>query len=931
MYYRIVILSLLLLTALVPVASTNPRAWAAPLPAIVLAPKPVDRSTDRRARSQPTVPSTYEEMPFVETAAEPGLTPDEKQRGYLLFHRPITEPVYPNSKPHGHERLEQLVAFAAPGEFEPLTFSIYPLRDLLNLKVRCSPLTCGAGEIPGAKITVHLVTYWNVGYPRYTSRSTYRRTPELLEQVTVHSSPQGECQRYWIRIQVPEDTKPGVYRGTVSVWDEGFEKAIQIPVALRVLGFQLCRDSAKHYSTYYYARNRTQYTGKSESFIQKAASNEYRAMVAYGLDMSPTMYLACDDGRTIRLPYPEELDRMLQAGLAGPIPVTAGNVISRFYRDTTPDGERGSHWHISKMPSPDFYERITASFEAFEADRKAKGWPEFICCPIDEVTGSRKDFGAKVYAAVKAAGIRTYATKDPTAADAEPYRPHIDIWCSQPYSVPYEKIIGQDRYEYWSYPNHNAGEIKDRRVMCKGGRMTYGFGFWRSGYTTLIPWNWSWTPGNDQFDYLRGSRSGCGQRIDEEGEVIPAVYWECFREGNDDARYIYTLQQAVFQREGSPDANCRRAIAEARALLQDTWNAIEVQQKYLADGMWSSEEFNTRRWLLAQAIAKLLQYPTIRTGTAPSVLVTNTAPRPAEAEASIIDKALQDGNVQSMDLGGDFTAWSNGTKEGTIEITDTAGGEGKRELRWRVRVDHETDGGEGGKYPIGWPRIARSFQKGELDFSAYDYLSLRIRVDSDRDEVADDSTRIGLSLRSHSQSQRLFETRVDLGDRQRQWIPLRFSVRELIDKAGVGREPWRSVSRVQLFIGESDYAHGTDLTFQVSDVKLLRFTSPAIQRVDVPAYVTLPRTRLPVSFDILGTRSVRQGSHTVTASLASADSRTRTTQQQDLAAGRAVILDTSTLVPGSYRLDLTIVDADGSTCAHDVRSIEAVNGPLAGS
>jgi hypothetical protein len=23
--------------------------------------------------------------------------------------------------------------------------------------------------------------------------------------------------------------------------------------------------------------------------------------------------------------------------------------------------------------------------------------------------------------------------------------------------------------------------------------MTYGFGFWRSGYTTLIPWHWNWT------------------------------------------------------------------------------------------------------------------------------------------------------------------------------------------------------------------------------------------------------------------------------------------------------------------------------------------------------------------------------------------------------------------------------------------------------
>jgi len=216
-----------------------------------------------------------------------------------------------------------------------------------------------------------------------------------------------------------------------------------------------------------------------------------------------------------------------------------------------------------------------------------------------------------------------------------------------------------------------------------------------------------------------------------------------------------------------------------------------------------------------------------------------------------------------------------------------------------------------------------------LDFSAYDYLSLLIRVDSNRDEVADDSTRLGLSLRSHGTPQRLFETRVDMGDRQRQWIPLRFSLGELIEKAGVGRDPWRSVSGVQLFVAESDYAHGTDLTFQVRDVKLLRFTSPTIHRVYAPAYVTLPRNRLAVPFGITGTRPVRKGSHTITVSLISGDGRKRTEQQQDLADGRVAILDTSTLVPGRYRIDLTIVAADGTRCAHETQPIEVVDGLLA--
>ena len=100
--------------------------------------------------------------------------------------------------------------------------------------------------------------------------------------------------------------------------------------------------------------------------------------------------------------------------------------------------------------------------------------------------------------------------------------------------------------------------------------MTYGFGFWRSGYTTLIPWNWCWTTARDQFDYLRGRQSGCGQRMDDDGEVIPCVYWSCFREGYDDARYVYTLQQAVVQRQGSPLPACQAAVREGRRILQET-------------------------------------------------------------------------------------------------------------------------------------------------------------------------------------------------------------------------------------------------------------------------------------------------------------------------------------------------------------------------
>jgi hypothetical protein len=891
-----------------------------------LVPKPSDAAPERRVRPQPSVPEKAREIPFEETAPEPVLTASERERGFLLFQRPITDPVYPNTRPLPHERLGELVAFAAPGEAEPVTFALYPARPLQNLRVRVSALKSPAGEIPSDRIDVRLAAYWNVGYPSYTTTGTYRRMPELLERATFHSSPAGECQRWWLKIRAPEDAKAGLYRGTVTVWDDGFDRAVEIPLALRVLGFRLQKDPRKRHSTYFYVRNRTLYKGRDEAFIRKAADNDYRAMVEYGMDMFPTLYLRCEDGKRITIPDAGEIDRMRAAGMEGPAPVTADSVIARLYRDLVPGGKRENHWKIDPMPPPAFYARVTELFREFERERKEKGWPEIVCCPVDEVDATCREFGAKVYAAIKAAGIRTYATKDPAAADAKLYESHIDVWCSQPYSIPCERILAQNRHEYWCYPNHNAGEIKDRVTMGKGGRMTYGFGFWRSGFTTLIPWHWSWTPEPDAFDYLRGKHSGCGQRVDDEGEVIPAFYWECFREGGDDARYLYTLQQAVVEREGSPDPECAAAAREGRRVLEETWGAIRVQTKYLSTGMWPSEEFQAVRWLLATHIERLLRYPAARKVQAPSILPELLKLKPAAGPASALEEAAKAGTLEALDLGGDFSGWKNGTAEGRTEVGAAARREKRDGLRWTVEVDHLKDGGEGGKYPVGWPRLSRSFGPGELDLTSYDSLLFWIRVDSNRDEVADDRTPVGISVASHARGN-LFSRTVDLGDAQRSWIPVRLSVREMLEAAGAGAEPWKSVSRVQIHLSEQNYAHGARLVFDFGEVALQRLKAPAIAGTDAPRYVLLPQAFLPLPVEVMGMAPVKPGSHGLSAWVEDASGKTGTKATRDLAGPRFVAVALAP-EPGVYTLRLEILDAGGRVCSSWARPLTVLAGPL---
>jgi hypothetical protein len=343
--------------------------------------------------------------------------------------------------------------------------------------------------------------------------------------------------------------------------------------------------------------------------------------------------------------------------------------------------------------------------------------------------------------------------------------------------------------------------------------------------------------------------------------------------------------------------------------------------------MWPSEEFDAIRWRLASHTERLLRYPAVSKTVAPPVLVNTAARTKTAPDLSPYDAAAQAGNVKVSDLADGFAAWRNGTAEGKTEITDAAGRAAGVGLRWTIAVDHKKDGGEGGTYPVGWPRLAREFKQGELDLSRADTLEFWIRVDSNRDEVADDRTRIGLMIGSHRTSKSLYSTTVNLGDAQRTWVPVRFSLKQMIAAADAGLEPWTSISRLQLFISEHDYAHGTRLVFDLGGISALQLTAPVIAGIDAPRHFLVPRATLAFTFDLIGTGAAVQGSHTVIARLEKPDGTGCAEAKQDAGAPGRLALPLKELEPGSYNLRLMIRDAQGKQCSEMAQPVTAHAGP----
>ncbi len=89
---------------------------------------------------------------------------------------------------------------------------------------------------------------------------------------------------------------------------------------------------------------------------------------------------------------------------------------------------------------------------------------------------------------------------------------------------------------------------------------------------------------------------------------------------------------------------------------------------------------------------------------------------------------------------------------------------------------------------------------------------------------------------------------------------------------------------VQLFVSESNYAHGTKLQFDIERIRLLRYRHPVIAKLEAPSVMTVPRKHLAISANVMGAARVGAGPYRLVASLIDEGGTRRTTASAQLAA-----------------------------------------------
>lgn len=845
---------------------------------------------------------------YIEDAPQIQITADEEACGMVIFTRHLTEPIWANTNPLPSERVLNLQSWGAPGQFVTLNLAVYPLADLKNLSITV--------DSPECTPEVRVVRYWDTIYPNYNSYTNakvkrYRTMPEFLAPVSTMDAPARIPQRFYITFKLPGNGTTAL-DGRIFLTHDGFKEAKAVPFRVQVLPIQLKQDPNKHYSAYnapvrsngnwFYKLHKDD--PDKEELFHKTQLNEFRKMLEYGFTRPPTLngWIGNYDGEKDIFAVShlqKEVAEMHEAGFppSAEIPIT-GCSATWLYEKYTKLKLNSFHMdniQCDKIPE-ELYEYIDQAFSRFIAKAKANNYPPMIFNPIDEPSAASHDFVKRIYEIFKKQNVKTFLTSPPKCFEDIDYL--FDIYNSGAFNTPYVKATSGKKIEYWCYPNDNTFQIKDPNVMCHGGRMTYGYGYWKSGYNNIMPWIWRTSQKN------RLASNG-GVMLQPDGSLLMTPYWECFRLGVDDLRYIYTLEDAVVKRDNATDDNTKALVEEARQLLQAVWNNVAQQRAYLRDNLNPHAELDAMRAEIANMILRLQKQPETQDKQAPSVIVDTNGkftPRPDMPESdAIVEFPLE--------------KWGKSTDELTFTENDGV-------LKVHVAVNHRVDGEDHNgqqRYKIGWPRIWKLFSKDNQDWSQYTHLEFGMKVSSDRN-IQDDynwTLSLNLSSKNGEGASYTFSTIREPGVMHKVRIPIE-ALKPL------SQEALKQMSRLQIVISETHYPDGSNLDLEFTNPRFIGFKAPTILKTDAPAIVALPTTSISCNATVAGI--LPEEYYSIVATLTSEDGNTSLSDTFPVVNGKTYGgFPANGLTPGNYTLLLRIPNAPVK--AELIQKIRIFNGP----
>ncbi len=520
---------------------------------------------DLRERRQKAFYADHVEVPVPEKAVEPFPNEAEKARGYVVFQRTCSEPVYPTSSPKGGgEEIGRLDVSCARGEFEPVTFSIYPFQDLGNVKVSAQV----ALPFDRARSVIE------VGYVQYKAQraefggTRYQVRPAFIRRKDTVRVDKGVTRRFWLTLEIPEGVPGGLYQGQVTIAPEHGAKTT-LPMTVRVHDFVLSEPKDRVFSlTGTTPQGLWTWVGGSDDAMWKAFGASWQNQRRHGLSG-----VQCGSD----VPTLEKLFAAVKPfGFANVF--RAGLPTNRF-RDGVVDGAR----------------RTTAA--VIDAAKK-NGWGEPVFVFLDE-PGNGGDAtraeALKLAQALRAGlpSVKLMGDLNSTADDVfYPLLDYAGINAGCDIGPATFEKIRKAGCEVWLV---NAGK----------GRFWWGAWFYKvakeHGVRFKEDYAYQIWHGDPFYDLDAWNSDFCAAYPSPEGD-LNTPWFEELREGIDDFRYLWMLDRLTEDARARSAQVWRDLSLEGDAFLKDV--RANTSADWRANKPWSDARLNAMRLKAGELISR---------------------------------------------------------------------------------------------------------------------------------------------------------------------------------------------------------------------------------------------------------------------------------------------------------------------------------------
>jgi hypothetical protein len=487
----------------------------------------------------------FEEIPARREAEGVKPTNQDQSVGYMLFSRSPLEYVFPESRPKKSEVIDHLAIQVVRNEFEPITFCLYPLRNLGMVKISVTDLVGAEASISREKIKVAYVdtVKETIGLPE----RRFENVPALIRAGNQVNTKAGKCQRFWLTLRVDDNVLPGVYKGRVTISPQsGLETSL--PLEVTVMPISLEDIPGIDYfmlMTYEFTELTMPWSSEEKEKIYKSACNILKDYKEHGITTlclhSPFVLITKEDGT----PNLEDIFAALRAareiGFKKRIIWYMGHLIQ-----TSKPKHPGN---IMSFDEGIHLPRLKYIVEMVSKYAKEHGCPDVIFLPIDEPGDSFQDFQNKrqsitplLLKTIKDLGAQTMLTSD----GYKQFKP-VDYLCSGEMNKEDLNAAHESGSVYWLYNNH----VTTKCLNPTYARYIYGYYTWKNHVDGMSSWT---------FQNTQNAR-GLPRQTDVHGSDIYLAYpdpngpmatlkWEAIREGIDDHKLVHQLVKRIQKLKG---------------------------------------------------------------------------------------------------------------------------------------------------------------------------------------------------------------------------------------------------------------------------------------------------------------------------------------------------------------------------------------------